>query len=435
MEKTICYIIINLLEALIAWQYCSNLFRPKFSKKVECILFITFYAGQLPVLYLKSFHNNILIFIIINFSLMLILYHIKWYTAIFHTLLTTVLMSLSELSVLGILSQLITDFYAKDSYIQNIIILTASSKILYFIVLRFIIHLINGKKEESIRPNRGTLFLYTIPFISLFIIVTLTTICLNVKLPLSLNWMIAASSFLLISINLLIFWIYNYNQAKDREFMELQLLLQKESNMEEYYKMLLKQNEDQKILIHDIKRHLQSLATLNEQGEQKKIATYIEQVIHSSDLQDSIRVCDNGLLNAILCRYIKKCNDMDISLHHDIRNGLLSTMPYNDLTSLFCNLLDNAVDAAATIPKSYIELSVTYRKQASLTIITMINSCQTNPFSKNSGLLISHKQDNLWHGYGMKSIERIVNKYDGNMQIYYDKDSSTFHTIIAFKER
>lgn len=435
MEKTICYIIITLLEALIAWQYCSHLFRPKYSKKVECVLFITAYAAQLPVLYLKSIHNNLLIFIIINLSLILILYHIKWYTALFHTLFITVLMGLSELCVIGILSHFTTGFYAKDSYVQNMVILTAVSKMLYFIMLRFIIRLINGRKEESTRPGQSTLFLYTIPFISLFIIITLTTIWLNTKLPLPLIWMIAASSLLLIVVNLLVFWIYYYNQAKDREFLELQLLLQKEYNMEEYYKMLLQQDENQKILIHDIKKHLQSLAILNGQGEQKKIEAYIEQLIHSPGLQSSICVCDNRLLNAILCRYIKKCSDMGISLYHNIRNGLLSTLTYNDLTSLFCNLLDNAVEAASEIPKSHIELDVTYNQEAFLTIITMINSCQTNPFSKETGLLVSRKKDNLLHGHGMKSVERVIQKYNGNMQIYFNKDSSSFHTIITLRER
>lgn len=36
------------------------------------------------------------------------------------------------------------------------------------------------------------------------------------------------------------------------EFTEMQLLLQKESDSAQYYKMLNAQNENQRILIHDI---------------------------------------------------------------------------------------------------------------------------------------------------------------------------------------
>lgn len=449
MEKTICYIIASLLEALILWQYASSLFKPRFSKKAALFLFILFYELQLPILLADSVPNNLFVFIVTNFSLMLILYHIKWHAAFFHSLATAVIMGLSELAILSILSNIADGFYKESSYIQNIFILTATSKMLYFIILRFIIHLVSqqprckqkdtgqdavpGSRIPAQNLNWSTLFLFTIPFLSLFIILTLAAICLDTKLPLSLNWMITVSTLFLVVINLLIFGIYYYLQKKDREFIELQLLLQKESDTEKYNRMLLKQDENQKILIHDIKKHLQSLASLNERGEQKKIASYIEQIIHSSYLQDSIRLCDNELLNAILCRYISNCNDRNISFYPHITNGVLNFLPYNDLTSLFCNLLDNAVEAAEKIPESYIELNITYQQKASQTIITLINSCQKNPFSKKTGQLISQKQNHPIHGYGIKSIKRIVKKYNGEIHMYYNESHSTFHTIMTLR--
>ena len=83
------------------------------------------------------------------------------------------------------------------------------------------------------------------------------------------------SAVLLLLINLLVFGITQYNQKKSREFTEMQLLLQKESDSAEYYKMLLSQNENRSILIHDIKKHLQSIKLLNEKGESEKIDAYI----------------------------------------------------------------------------------------------------------------------------------------------------------------
>lgn len=80
-----------------------------------------------------------------------------------------------------------------------------------------------------------------------------------------------------------------------------------------------------------------------------------------------------------------------------------------DLTALFGNLLDNAFDATKNIPKSYIELNAApSRKNSNEIIITMINSCETNPFSKNIQRLISTKQNKRKHGYGMKSIQMII---------------------------
>ena len=108
-------------------------------------------------------------------------------------------------------------------------------------------------------------------------------------------------------------------------------------------------------------------------------------------------------------------------------------MTYDDLTALFCNLLDNAVEAASKMTDSYIDLSVTYNEKASLTMLTMINSCHKNPFSDKTGKLTTTKQNRLRHGYGLKSIQRIVKKYHGNMQTYFDENSLTFHTILTLK--
>ena len=138
------------------------------------------------------------------------------------------------------------------------------------------------------------------------------------------------------------------------------------------------------------------------------------------------------ILNNILCRYKKVCNDLHIAFHADIRSNTTAFLSDSDVTSLFCNLLDNAVEASQRIKDSYIEISATQREHTPFIIITMINSCACNPFSPN-GELISSKPDPQAHGFGIKSIEKIVHNYNGNMQMYYDGETFTFHTIIMLK--
>ena len=78
----------------------------------------------------------------------------------------------------------------------------------------------------------------------------------------------------------------------------MQLLLQKESDSVEYYEMMLSQNENQSILIHDIKKHLQSIKLLNEQKASDKINAYIQQLMESSDLKETVKICDNAVESA-----------------------------------------------------------------------------------------------------------------------------------------
>lgn len=107
---------------------------------------------------------------------------------------------------------------------------------------------------------------------------------------------------------------------------------------------------------------------------------------------ESAKMCTNEYLNAILCRYARTCHEKNISFHTDIRKNTLGFMPYNDMTSLFCNLMDNAVESVQDMPGSYIELSINYKKESGLTMILMVNSCIINPFSKETGELLSVKE-------------------------------------------
>ena len=87
----------------------------------------------------------------------------------------------------------------------------------------------------------------------------------------------------------------------------MQLMLQKEADTAEYYEMLLSQYENQNILIHDLKKHLQSIELLNEKEKMEKITAYIQSLMNGSDLKETSRICDDAMLNAILSRYQRQC--------------------------------------------------------------------------------------------------------------------------------
>ena len=272
-----------------------------------------------------------------------------------------------------------------------------------------------------------------IPVSSIFIIFTFAAMGETSAFAPPIDFMVTICAVFLLMVNLLVFGINQYNQKKSQEYTDMQLLLQKESDSVEYYEMMLSQNENQSILIHDIKKHLQSIKLLNEKNDSDKINAYIQQLMESSDLKETSKICDNEMLNAILCRYQRQCSDKHIIFHTDIRSGAVQSIYPHDLTSLFCNLLDNAVESSDNIPDSFIELTVQRKEHSSFIVIIVINSCRYTPVYDQDGLPVSHKPETGRHGFGMKSIQKVVKQYHGNLQMYYEHDSATFHTIITLK--
>lgn len=435
MEIIVFYLLCFFIEAIILFQYASCLFTPKRStKSTLCVLSILY-----TVLFITSLFNikwlNMSLYLLATFIFLASQYHIRFYVAIFHSALMAAVMSMCELLVYNLIEHFTPRFFARVEHFHNTIVFILFSKIIFFTIMYMITHLLKHQRKSNQQYNNSVFFLMFIPITTIFIMLTFVSIGDYFTLTPVLDWMVSLSAGLLLVSNLFIFGINQYNQKKSQEYTEMQLLLQRESNFTEYYKMVLAQHENQSILIHDIKKHLQSIELLNEQNNRQKISAYIQQLLLSSDLKEVSRICDHEMLNAILSRYKRQCDDKHISFIADIRNGTTDFLSDNELTSLYCNLLENAIEAAGNVQNPYIEINTTKRENTSLVVITVINSCLTNPFCATpEGKLITHKQEKQKHGFGIKSIKKIVKKHHGNMQMYYNGDTLTFHTIITLKE-
>ncbi len=428
MINAICYFFSFLVEAIILWQYSSNLFpvrhTPQRKLAVLCGLYFILFCVSLS----ESIWINIILYFLLNFIFLVTECYLNWYTAVFHSSILTAVMTMSELIVYAITKRFAPHFLDNGRDFYHLLFFSVFSKLIFFAVTYILIHLMKNPKKVTGQYDQSVFLLVFIPLTSIFIMYIFVSIGEAFSLSSSLDWMVTAGAVFLLISNLLMFGIHQYHQKKNEEFTQMQLLLQKESDSAEYYEMLRLQNENQRILIHDIKKHLQSVAMLNEQREHDKIEAYIRQLILSSDLKEVSRLCDHELLNSILCRYMQQCTKNHITFHADIRSGTTDFIADNDLTSLFCNLLDNAAAAANNIPDSFIEINTSKREKTPFVVITVINSCRKNPF-----LCKDINANKNGHGFGLKSIRKVVSKYHGNMQMYYNDDMLTFHTVIALK--
>ena len=432
MEHIVLLLFSFFTEAVILWQYTSNLFTSSYGSKIRLALLSALYTILFLLSLLKQTGLNVVSFFVFNTVFLYVLFKLKLLLALFHSAIVTAIMGISEIAVLGIISRFFPHFLLETD--AGLVFYTVFSKIFFFAVIYLLIHLFKGKKLNQEQYGHSEILLMLIPVSSIFIIFTLLSIGETSAFAPPIDFLVTICAVFLLMVNLLVFGINQYNQKKSQEYADLQLLLQKESDSVEYYEMMLAQNENQSILIHDIKKHLQSIKLLNEKHDSDKINAYIQQLMESSDLRATTNICDNEMLNAILCRYQRQCNDKHIHFHTDIRSGTVQYIYQHDLTSLFCNLLENAMESAENIPDSFIELTVQKKENSPFVIIILINSCQNTPVYNQEGVPVSHKSDNGRHGFGIKSIKKVVKQYHGNLQMYYDNDSGTFHTIITLKQ-
>ena len=157
----------------------------------------------------------------------------------------------------------------------------------------------------------------------------------------------------------------------------------------------------------------------------KKYITDITDEIYSA--QDVVNT-GNFAIDGIFNYYAEKFRVNNIQCEINVvipENISISTY---DLNIIFGNLLDNALEDTVTsnIPKVTINI-----KYSEYTIYIMITNTYSEAVRNKNGRIISKKSGE--HGYGIINVERVVEKYNGNMIIKYDND--IFKVMIAICDR
>ena len=426
MLDLILYASIYLIEAFIALSYFGYLFERKRSFSVLlCSTFIG-YAACYGLFFWDSIIVNSISMFCTNLIILLLNYNCNIRTGILQTAFFIFIGNITEVVVimfLGIFNSNFSIFELSTNLFISICIL---SKLLYLIAAMFCARFFKPHKDVYEEPKMMILFC-SLPLFSLIISVFITYLGINAELNKSAEIMIIITFIALLTVNLLFFMIYNYLQKENKAFMDLQLSMQKDEASAEYYKALAEQSENQKILIHDIQKHLNAISGLANNDEVK---AYIADISKLTEIQYQIKFCDNPILNLILQQYSQKCRKAGINFNCDIRSDVIDFMDSASITALFENLLSNAYETAVKAWDKHIDISATFSHNGGSVIIAVENSCDLAPEADAQGNLKTTKFNKTLHGYGLKSVDRVIKKYNGISSYRYDEDEKVFHYTI-----
>ncbi len=172
-------------------------------------------------------------------------------------------------------------------------------------------------------------------------------------------------------------------------------------------------------LYHDIKHHLRALERLLQNGDRREALAYIESV--QEPLQCKMIPVHTGvdIVDTVIYEAKEKAEQRNILLVVEtpiLPSGL--KLEDREFCVLFANLLNNALEAA----KEQIRLNIAIT--AGFLVIEMKNDYKEKPVVENNHFVSEREQDSLAHGWGIKIIEQIVEKYQGELSIRVDMQVS-----------
>ena len=349
-------------------------------------------------------------------------------TAIVHTAFLCFIMLLTEL-----LSSLLIlpDFSAYKSGTVFLASMAVVSKLMYLLLAFAGARLFAPHKITFEEPRMMVLFC-GLPVLSLLIAIAIVYLGFSAPLSRATEIMILINMLSLLVVNLAFMVLYNHLQKVSAETISLRLSMQKEAADAAYYEALREQSENQRILVHDMKNHLQTIDSLARDGSYREINDYISRLDETLRLEAPARLCGDPILNTVLLRAAGECREKGIDFQCDVREDTVFFLDAPGITTLFGNLLSNAIEAAEVSAGKVVELSVRPSDTKASIIISVVNSCDIAPIPAPGGGFHTRKQDKMLHGIGLKSIGRVVERYRGIETMYYRPQDHSFHHIIQF---
>jgi sensor histidine kinase regulating citrate/malate metabolism len=125
----------------------------------------------------------------------------------------------------------------------------------------------------------------------------------------------------------------------------------------------------------------------------------------------------NHVLDTVLSSKKLFCQQHSITLTSVVDGTLLSFMESADISALFGNALDNAIEAVSDLAdpeQRLIHLSVSAQRAF---LLIRVENYYEGALRFQDGLPLSTKGDEDFHGYGVKSIRYIAQQYGGSMSI------------------
>ena len=158
---------------------------------------------------------------------------------------------------------------------------------------------------------------------------------------------------------------------------------------------------------HDLKQLLQGF-------HGKVPAAQMQKLEKELDGYEAISHTGNEILDVILSDKRTLCAQRDIQLTCYVGSADLSFVEELDLYSLFNNILNNAVEAVSQLPPEQERfITLTAHRENNIVTIHAENPC-IGTVEFRDGLPQS-RRDPDYHGFGMRSMERVAEKYGGSL--------------------
>lgn len=333
-----------------------------------------------------------------------------------------------------IVSNMVSTVFKDDIYILytemsfgrilSIILVQSLNYAIFDIILKIV-----DRNSVSIRKKEWLLII-SIFCISFCAISLIHSTILASDLEFSQSLFLLLSELCLIIINIVCFYMTYALSKYHHETEEMKIQQQRYDFSVQYAESIRKQYNEIKMIRHDVKQNYTVLEGLIANRQSDSALTYIRERISTLTSSEVFIDIGNDCINSILNSKLAYAKSKGIEVICSA-GGSIAEINDADMCSLLGNLLDNATDSCieCKTDNKYIELKIVGDE-------TKVHIVAFNSANSDAIYYVKHKYsskaDKDIHGFGIKSIRYIAEKYGGTAK-YEAEGNTIICQILMYK--
>lgn len=220
----------------------------------------------------------------------------------------------------------------------------------------------------------------------------------------------------ILAIAITIYIVIDMKKENEERLKEKRAYNRLESKSDYYEKVEESQNQIRR-LYHDMNNHLYNIQMMNKSSEDA--SDYIVSLQNELKEARKTRLSGNSLFDIIVDEKMNICKNKGIEFDIDADSKNTGFIKNIDMSSILANILDNAIEACdkMTSNKKYIKLTSMWADDM---FVIICENSKENEVKKIGDRFVTDKLNKSEHGIGIKSVEKSVKNYDGNMMIFCD---------------
>lgn len=191
-----------------------------------------------------------------------------------------------------------------------------------------------------------------------------------------------------------------------------------------YYKDRIRDEERVRSIYHDMKNHLLLLQA--QAGNGQEVRDSIQGLTDQIQEYENYYRTGNEYLDIVIRDKSKTAQEKKIDFSAVISFESGSFLDPLDISTIFGNALDNAIEASEKLPEDKRLITVKAERIRDMLLITIENNVLPGTAARSE----TTKTDRFIHGFGLPNIKNAVGKYGGQCSIKSEDGKFTLKIIV-----